>query len=253
MRGNLVARARAIRFGALCNFECVAVTWRCQEDLSQRCQSFLRTGGTRRREEGAWAFIIYIYIYINEMGIRERHREDHVGWAPVPGIIIRGCIPERTEVSDETVGTSWCGGKGAPACLQCESSEMPQRHSFCDEGFRLRHCPAATEASVRLVSIQDWRGQSRENKECQATLSRRGPIGARDLEVRVNQVRIRHAHRGQSARGQRRVRQGLASCAPRAGHRHEGTHADSRLPSGVAISTSGSQAVSSLTQRYSSS
>ena len=31
------------------------------------------------------------------------------------------------------------------------------------------------------------------------------------------------------------MEQGLASCAPGAGHRHEGTHADSRLLSGVAI------------------
>ena len=45
------------------------------------------------------------------MEIHERHREDRVGWAHVEGIIIRGCIPERTEVSDETVGTSWCRGE----------------------------------------------------------------------------------------------------------------------------------------------
>ena len=50
------------RFGALCNFESVAVTWRFQEDLSKRCQSFQRTGGIRRREEGAWQ------SYTNEMG-----------------------------------------------------------------------------------------------------------------------------------------------------------------------------------------
>ena len=72
--------------------------------------------------------------------------------------------------SFETVGTSWCRGEGAPACLQGESSEMPQRHSFCDQGFRLRHCPAATEASVRLDAIQDWRGQSGENKELPGNL-----------------------------------------------------------------------------------
>ena len=103
--------------------------------------------------------------------------------------------------SFETVGTSWCRGEGAPACLQGESSKMPQRHSFCDQGFRFRHCPAATEASIRLDATQDWRGHSTENKEFQATLSRRdSPIGARDLEVRVNLVRIRHAHRGQNAR-----------------------------------------------------
>ena len=85
--------------------------------------------------------------------------------------------------------------------LQGESSNMPQRHSFCDQGFRLRHCSATTEASIRFDAIQDWRCQSRENKQFQATISRRdSPIVARGMEMRVNQVRILHAHRGQSAR-----------------------------------------------------
>ena len=44
----------------------------------------------RRREEGAWQ------NYTNEMGINERHRENRVGWSPVPGIFIRGWMYSRT-------------------------------------------------------------------------------------------------------------------------------------------------------------
>ena len=155
-------------------------------------QSFKRTGGKRRREEGAWQS--FLTKPLEQVGAEERE-------------LLRACRVKAVRCLNDI--------RFVIKVFASDIAQQPLKHLF------------------------DWMQSKTGDVNLEKTNSRQPCLGETVLSELVtwkcvNQVRIRHAHRGRSARGQRRVGQGLASCAPGAGHRHEGTHADSRLLSGVA-------------------
>ena len=113
---------------------------------------------------------------------------------------------------------------------------MPPRHSFCNQGFASDIAQQPLKHLFDGCNPRTWQGQSGRTRNARQPFLGETVLSEL-LAWKCESIRSEFdlLIEDKSQGDKDHVGPRLASCAPGAGHRHEGTHADSRLLSGVAI------------------